>query len=123
MNEELFRPRGLYCLIMAYWPDTGKTSARQGTLTQLDINAATSAPPGTSNRYRSNDGTMGPIEFPESAELVFPGLEEASRDDKGGEGSIGDTVLKGFERFKGRRDLKAQRKYVMCRETFHDAPN
>ncbi|XXG99512.1 hypothetical protein Hte_005851 [Hypoxylon texense] len=114
MNEELFRPRGLYCLIMAYRPDTGRANARQGTLTQLDINAAISAPPATSNRYRSNDGTMGPIEFPTSADLIFPDLEDAARDsDEGeGEGSMGNSVSKAFERVKDRRDLRAQRKYL-----------
>ncbi|KAI1775543.1 hypothetical protein F4818DRAFT_52937 [Hypoxylon cercidicola] len=111
MNEELFRPRGLYCLIMAYRPDSGKNSTRQGTVTQLDINA-TGTQANRNNRYRSNDGTMGPIEFPASAELIFPDLENASRDDKEGEGSIGDTVLKAFERFNDRRDLKSQRKYL-----------
>ncbi|KAI0161949.1 hypothetical protein GGR52DRAFT_146861 [Hypoxylon sp. FL1284] len=112
MNEELFMPRGLYCLIMAYRPDTGKARQRQGTIAQLNIDAATGSHAGSSDRYRSNDGAMGPIEFPRSADLVFPGLEEAWRQEQQDEGSIGDGFLKAFERFKDRRDLKAQKKYL-----------
>lgn len=123
MNEELFRPRGLYCLIMAYRPDTGKTVPRQGTLTQINIDAATGTHASANNRYRSNDGTMGPIEFPASADLIFPGLEDASRDNTQGEGSMGDSFLKAFERFKNRRDLKAQRKYVMSYGIVRGVPN
>ncbi|KAI8964465.1 hypothetical protein F5Y11DRAFT_315769 [Daldinia sp. FL1419] len=109
MNDELFRPRGLYCFIMAYNPES------KNTLIQQDINAGSSSQANARSEFRSNDGITGPIEFPASAELVFPDLEDSSSDDdddddKGSSSKSGFS--KTFEAFNERRDLKAQRKYL-----------
>lgn len=111
MNDELFRPRGLYCLILAYNPES------KNTLLQEDLNAHFGN--NTRSEYRSNDGMTGSIEFPTSAELVFPGLEDSSSDEQEGESSLTGSFMKAFEGFKERRDLKAQRKYVRLPNYFH----
>ncbi|KAI2627810.1 hypothetical protein GGR54DRAFT_590517 [Hypoxylon sp. NC1633] len=107
MNDELFRPRGLYCLIMAYCPNSDKTFG------QGDLNHHINTPAGTKGKFRSNDGVIGSIEFPVSAELLFPDLEDyLSDDEQESEGGMKGTISKALESFKERRDIKAQRKYL-----------
>ncbi|KAI2464670.1 hypothetical protein F4781DRAFT_412286 [Annulohypoxylon bovei var. microspora] len=121
MNDELFRPRGVYCLIMAYAPNSDKTL-------QQNINAK-----GPDGKFRSNDGVMGSVDFPISAELIYPEDEETPSDDdddesvsqgghsQGGQSQGGQpqqqggmmaSLGKAFEGFKDRRDIKSQRKYM-----------
>ncbi|KAK7915184.1 hypothetical protein PG985_012887 [Apiospora marii] len=81
MNDELFRPRGLYCLIMAYDIRSRSDVVQFDLGADQNITAAGPSPvpsptptPGTSHsqgRFRSNDGIAGAAEFPASAELVF----------------------------------------------------
>ncbi|KAI0476083.1 hypothetical protein GGR56DRAFT_453847 [Xylariaceae sp. FL0804] len=66
MNEEFFKPRGLYCLIMTYDPST------TDTLVQSTMTASTGAR--DHRLIRDNDGKTGPLEFPPSARLVYPRL-------------------------------------------------
>ncbi|OTB14664.1 hypothetical protein K445DRAFT_376969 [Daldinia sp. EC12] len=106
MNDELFRPRGLYCFIMAYNPGSNSTVVQQDLSARIEGRAT---PP---SEYRGNDGITGPIEFPTSAELIFPDLEDTSSDDDEGESSAKIGFSKAFDAFKERRDLKAQRKYL-----------
>ncbi|KAI1098110.1 hypothetical protein F4804DRAFT_325631 [Jackrogersella minutella] len=120
MNDELFRPRGVYCLLMAYAPNSDKT------LVQADINTK------GGGKFRSNDGVMGAVDFPISAELIFPEGDETSSDDdedddeslglsqsqghsqsqSGEQGGMKAGFIKALEGFKDRRDIKAQRKYM-----------
>ncbi|KAI1798713.1 hypothetical protein F4811DRAFT_166088 [Daldinia bambusicola] len=104
MNDDLFRPRGLYCFIMAYNPTSSST------LIQQDLNAGISGRAAASE-YRANDGTTGPVEFPTSAELIFPDLEDTSSDEDDDENNTKGGFSQAFDAFKERRDLKAQRKY------------
>lgn len=128
MNDELFMPRGVYCLIMAYAPNSEKT------LTQKDIDAKLGG--AQNGNYRNNDGQMGSIDFPTSAELVYPENEQSSSDDddddnesqthgqgqghnqnveqdgKQQQGGMMAGLSKAFEGFKDKRDIKAQRKYM-----------
>ncbi|KAF3068462.1 hypothetical protein GL218_08251 [Daldinia childiae] len=106
MNDELFRPRGLYCFIMAYSPESNNT------LIQQDLNAGTSNRENSHSEFRSNDGITGPIEFPASAELVFPDLEDTSSDEEGDESGTKSGFSNSFDGFNERKDLKAQRKYL-----------
>ncbi|KAI0113518.1 hypothetical protein F4814DRAFT_422033 [Daldinia grandis] len=106
MNDELFQPRGLYCFIMAYNPESNNT------LIQRDLNTGINTQADARSEFRSNDGVTGPIEFPASAELVFPALEDTSSDDEEGEGGTKRGVSKAVDGFNERKDLKAQRKYL-----------
>ncbi|KAI1371139.1 hypothetical protein F4677DRAFT_319258 [Hypoxylon crocopeplum] len=109
MNEALFKPRGLYCLIMAYSSNSDKT------FEEHDLNGHVNGQGGSRGKFRANDGMMGPIEFPASAELIFPELEDDSSDEEqqeGDGGGVKGALSKAFENFKDHRDLKAQRKYL-----------
>ena len=123
MNEELFRPRGLYCLVMAY--DTNSRS----NIIQHNIGADTSfVPPDTTQlqsmreRFRGNDGVVGAAEFPPTAELIFPDPDDApgtsddehETDDKdaGGGTSFTQKLAKTAADFAARRDRKSQVKFV-----------
>ena len=75
INEQFFRPRGLYCLIMTWNP------ASPNRVEQVDLNATiasrTTAEPGMASKFRSSDGnTYGEWQFPETAPLIFPALEK-----------------------------------------------
>ncbi|KAI1118012.1 hypothetical protein F5Y14DRAFT_400839 [Nemania sp. NC0429] len=114
MNTELFRPRGLYCLIVAH----SNTAEEQVTQDNIAASIGSRVDPKTltfgerfKTNFRNSDGTFGSIEFPASAELVFPGLD-------GGQGSNahGTPQKSGFaramERYGARRDRKRTAKWI-----------
>ena len=79
MNNDFFKPHGLYCLIMTYKPDSTVSHAR------IDINETitTSMNPASSdmlqilkNMRLSSGQTFGELEMPEAAPLIFPELED-----------------------------------------------
>ncbi|KAK8061640.1 hypothetical protein PG994_008006, partial [Apiospora phragmitis] len=134
MNNELFRPRGLYCLVMAY------DIKSRSNVVQFDLRADHSAasiepsPPSPQTtqsqaRFRSNDGVVGAAQFPVSAELVFldpqdeppipydNGDSETSEDrsfesesSKGGN-SFTNKLATTAASLQSRQDLKAQVKF------------
>ncbi|KAI1337290.1 hypothetical protein F5Y15DRAFT_390825 [Xylariaceae sp. FL0016] len=117
MNDAIFRPRGLYCLVMSYKPGSSSTYKDD------HVNARINGEAGLRSKFRGNDGEMGSIEFPASAELTFPDLEDSSSDeddDEGGapkpEPSMGKkamaTVSKWVEKFENHQDVRAQRRYM-----------
>lgn len=71
MNNELFRPRGLYCLVMTY-DNTSREIIKQADMEKI---AATTEP--GKRTYRTSDGRQGPFEFPAAAQLIFPELDAA----------------------------------------------
>jgi hypothetical protein len=81
MNDKFFRPRGLFCLMMTYKPfssskrvsvDTSTTIAK--TLTPADSEFKEKL-----KGIRTSSGvTVGEIELPESAPLIFPAIDEAA---------------------------------------------
>lgn len=76
LNEGLFRPRGLYCLVMSF-DNTHESAITEQSLLGKATEAST---PKTglgkyTNRVRGHDGTSGPVEFPDTAPLVFPELD------------------------------------------------
>ncbi|KAL4880132.1 hypothetical protein BJY04DRAFT_80935 [Aspergillus karnatakaensis] len=82
INDEFFRPRGLFCLVMTW------DSSSSSTFSRFDLNTAISTAvehggPGKLNKmrhkFKSSDGkTHGNLPFPESAPLVFPELDAAA---------------------------------------------
>ncbi|TGJ86609.1 hypothetical protein E0Z10_g2170 [Xylaria hypoxylon] len=113
MNIELFRPRGLYCLIVAH----SNASEKQLTQDNVVANIGSRIEPATTfgDRFKTNfrnaDGKFGPVEFPASAELVFPILDEAV-------GTNAESVAKKnafarvIERYGARRDWKRTAKWI-----------
>ncbi|KAB8228259.1 uncharacterized protein BDW43DRAFT_304070 [Aspergillus alliaceus] len=88
VNEELFRPRGLYCLLMTWKPESSSTIA------SFDLNStvATSIEHGgpapfnkMKHLFKSSHGnTYGDMPFPETAPLIFPDLDHlAAQGDEG----------------------------------------
>nr|QJD20771.1 hypothetical protein [Aspergillus versicolor] len=77
LNEGFFQPRGLYCLVLSF----DNTHEQAMTEEALAEKIASSDPKSKSgvrkytDKLRTNSGTTGPSEFPESAPLVFPVLD------------------------------------------------
>ncbi|KAI4596415.1 hypothetical protein KJ359_005545 [Pestalotiopsis sp. 9143b] len=127
MNDELFRPRGLYCLVMAY--DTN--SRIDQTPLDQDIGPGPFLPPAfdeqspsSREKIRSNDGVAGASSFPVPAELIYfdavdspPGRGDAESDDsegrnaKAGGSSFTNSLIKRAAAYNARQDLKSQVKF------------
>ena len=80
MNDNLFKPRGLYAMVMKYIPQ----GTRPIQVQQTDLNTMINkedAPHRSYQNFRAvNAGrSYGAIEMPESAPLVFPALDEAAQ--------------------------------------------
>ncbi|KAI1288835.1 hypothetical protein F5Y03DRAFT_379096 [Xylaria venustula] len=113
MNAELFRPRGLYCMVVAY----SNSAAERVTQESIAASASTrmEAPTTFGAKFKTNfrnaDGKSGPIEFPISAELVFPGLDGAA--DSSGQSSPKKSGFgRAMERYGARRDRKRTAKWI-----------
>jgi hypothetical protein len=115
MNDEFFKPRGLYCLIITYKPDS--TAAHQ----TLDINKTISSSMtpaegkmkafGQSMRLSSGK-TYGELELPEAAPLVFPALDLVAADTSA-DGVTKQNRLKSSQKFVADYfDRRAQATYA-----------
>ncbi|KAH8808790.1 hypothetical protein F5884DRAFT_382191 [Xylogone sp. PMI_703] len=82
VNDEFFRPRGLFCLVMTWNPesDATETSVNLTTTISTAIDEHDTSPTGMSklkhNLQRSSGNTYGEVDFPETAPLIFPGLDK-----------------------------------------------
>lgn len=117
INEQFFRPRGLYCLVMTWKPESPSAIER------FDLNSAISTAidgggPGIlkmmKHTFKSSDGmTYGGLPFPESAPLIFPDLDELAA-----QGGDLDAKLKksnSHREFVGDYwDRRSQAKFVRC---------
>ncbi|MCJ1380685.1 hypothetical protein MMC17_003793 [Xylographa soralifera] len=81
LNEKFFQPRGLYCIIMTYKPDS--TSSHE----TVDISETIQSkidPSGSSwhekmNKIKASSGkTYGELEMPLAAPLIYPSLDAAA---------------------------------------------
>ncbi|KAI8630347.1 hypothetical protein F5Y19DRAFT_429761 [Xylariaceae sp. FL1651] len=114
MNAELFRPRGLFAMVVAH----SSTSAERITPEDIAASAGARAHGSTSlgDKFRNADGKYGPLDFPESAELVFPGLEGAADGNGNGNGQESAPAKNGFaramERYGAHRDRKRTAKWI-----------
>lgn len=88
VNDDFFRPRGLYCLVMTWAPDSSQTEMTVNLSTsQISPPSSTvnlSGPREIARNFRASDGkTYGDLQFPEAATLIYPGLDTlASRNDE-----------------------------------------
>ncbi|TPX13610.1 uncharacterized protein E0L32_006081 [Thyridium curvatum] len=124
MNDQLFRPRGLYCLIMAYDVNSYRSVTQQDTTTDLDamVPGSHRSDQGTRHKIRSNDGVTGVANFPAAAELIFPDPndtlpdsdDDQESDDEDGKGN-GNGFLGKLGKFaadmNAKRDLRSQVKF------------
>lgn len=88
MNDELFRPRGLCCLIMAYDVKSRGNVVRPGQSDSPSHVIRRGTSQGLkSSRMRSNDGILGASNFPATAQLVYPDSKDFPENNSEGNGS------------------------------------
>lgn len=109
MNEQLFKPRGLYALIMTYTPDAHEKPI--GTQ-QMNINEIISGRQKPSwnvkGRPLTKGDTYGELELPEAAHLVFPGIDQATQ-----EKLVNESAWKKSRRFlSNHHDMGCQARWV-----------
>lgn len=116
INEEVFRPRGLYCLLMTWKPESSST------VTSFDLNStvATSLDhggPGAYNKMKhmfksSHGNTYGDMPFPETAPLIFPDLDELAAQGVHGEARIKSAKSSRREFVADYLDRRSQAQFV-----------
>jgi hypothetical protein len=81
MNTKLFRPHGLFCLLMTYKPEKESTGdpVMVSSMINKTITPADSKFKEQLKLLRLTSGTTkGELELPEAAPLVYPALDEAA---------------------------------------------
>ncbi|TVY87985.1 hypothetical protein LAWI1_G006566, partial [Lachnellula willkommii] len=110
INDEFFRPRGLFCLIMTWNP------ASSNHVEAVDLNATIASrtqPASMTSKFRQSDGvTHGEWQFPETAPLVFPALDKlASQTGEDAEKKQG-KMARGRDFVAGYWDRRATAEYA-----------
>lgn len=90
INESLFMPHGLYCLIMTYKPDQPGQQYVEFDMNETNAMHVTKALSHPDNQMRNQlknirlkDGeTIGDFALPESAPLIYPALDRAAMNDQ-----------------------------------------
>lgn len=109
-NADFFRPRGLYCLIMTYNPDSTEGHAIDQAQLSSTI-TSTLNPSGLQKFKQQLRSSSGEIEFPEAAPLVFPGLDNL--DDQRCEEATGKKEKSGAKQYIDEYyDKRAQAKFA-----------
>ena len=115
MNDKLFRPNGLFALIMTYKPE--QTADHE----QIDISKAIvkSITPAESKMREqmkhlklSSGKAYGELEMVESAPLIFPALDAAAAAAEGQGGKKQSSLNKGSKFVANYLDRRAQASYV-----------
>ena len=80
MNERLFKPHGLYAMIMTYKPGSNQISQ----IADMNTNtiSAVAAREGGRSKVRTSAGKATDDQIPECAPLIFPALENANDEEK-----------------------------------------
>jgi len=126
MNDELFRPRGLYCLIMSYDVKSRSNVVRPGQSDSPSHVIREGISQGSkSSRMRNNDGILGASNFPAVAELLYLNPEDPPGNNTGGDssnlrasrmsgawGSGQSKIQKMLGEHADKEDLKSQAKFV-----------
>jgi hypothetical protein len=126
MNDELFRPRGLYCLIMSYDVKSRSNVVRPGQSDSPSHVIREGISQGSKNsRMRNNDGILGASNFPAVAELIYLNPEDPPGNNTGGDssnlrtsrmsgawGSGQSKIQKMLGEHVDKEDLKSQAKFV-----------
>ncbi len=113
INDEFFRPRGLYCLVLTWQPDyTGLRTSVDLSATVASRMAAPTGAAGKLKRAMKTSSAASDIEFTECAPLVYPKLDELAA-------QTGDVAerkrdkLKHYKEFSATYfDRRAQAKHV-----------
>ena len=83
MNEKLFKPHGLFCLIMSFKPESD-SRVETVDISKTILKSITSPnSSGLRTTLKSSSGkTYGELRLPQSAPLIFPALDTATPDEK-----------------------------------------
>jgi len=115
MNNEFFKPRGLYCLIMTYKPESSDSHASIDISQAISssINPASSGMKQAFKNLRVSSGkTYGELELPQAAPLIFPALDKLA-DSTTEEGVKKQTKMKSSQKFVADYfDRRAQAQYI-----------
>ncbi|KAE8449808.1 hypothetical protein EG329_007284 [Mollisiaceae sp. DMI_Dod_QoI] len=115
MNNEFFKPRGLYCLVMTYKPESNSSHARidiTKTISSSMSPAASKTRQTLKNMRLSSGKTYGELELPEAAPLIFPALEDLA-DDASPDAEKKKSKMKSSQKFMADYfDRRAQAKYM-----------
>ncbi|KAJ8098108.1 hypothetical protein POJ06DRAFT_282836 [Lipomyces tetrasporus] len=90
-NNEFFKPRGLFCLIMTYKPDQSTPHEIvdiSQTVRQTLAPASSTAKEHLKHIRLSSGKTYGEVELPESAPLIFPALDSLASDNGQGHNKL-----------------------------------
>lgn len=114
LNEEFFQPRGLYCLIMTWNPESNRRVERVNiNQTVASTSKEASGLSGLHDKFRSSDGqTYGELAFPEVAPLVFPTLDELAAQTGADAAKKKSNVAKGMTFVANYWDKRATAEYV-----------
>lgn len=82
MNEKLFKPCGLYGMIMSYKPNASRISDVFDINANINSAFGSRVDGGRSNFRASSGKTRGAAQMPEAASLVFPLLRDAPETEK-----------------------------------------
>ncbi|KAL0932500.1 uncharacterized protein CTRU02_213453 [Colletotrichum truncatum] len=97
-NAEIFRPRGVFCMVMTWRPDSEEVHPTVDLNTTATISASTDSS-SFSNRFKASSGTSyGDLKIPAAAPLVFP-PEQQQQLEGGVEEEVG--LKQRFKRTKG----------------------
>ncbi|CAD0090650.1 unnamed protein product, partial [Aureobasidium mustum] len=115
LNEEFFQPRGLYCLVMTWNPDSNKQVEQVNiNETVASLNKGSKGVSGVQDKFRSSDGTTyGELAFPEVAPLVFPTLDELAAQTGPDAAKKKSNVAKGMTFVANYWDKRATAEYSM----------
>lgn len=82
INDQFFRPRGLFCLVMTWNPESDATETAVDLSSTISATIQQRSTPSSgmsklkNNLKRSDGNTYGELDFPEVAPLIFPALDE-----------------------------------------------
>ena len=121
MNEKIYKPRGLYALVMKYNPHANTTLDVQ----QMDTSSLIANRGAHENdffRKVAAGETQGELEMPESAPLVFPALDDVAQSvAQSGEVEKRNAFMRSTKFISNYYDRRAQMEYVRLHPSIHPA--
>ncbi|KAK7978677.1 hypothetical protein PG988_006167 [Apiospora saccharicola] len=91
INESFFAPRGLVALIMTWKPSRANEML---TMAEFNMDSAVAKASGRRSRFESSSGASS-FEWPETAPLAFPTLDELADSGEGGEAKKQSAIKRG----------------------------
>lgn len=110
LNEEFFRPRGLYCLVMTW--DSTSFNARTNVAINTTIQDTMNSRGSMSHKFQSSNGVTNGMESMQTAELIFPGLDFLAAVTKDEQKGFKKKMERGKLFVDDYMDRKAQAKFV-----------